>query len=194
MKVFIGVGHGGIDSGTVYNNLVEKKINLNISLAIEKYLKERNIDVKLSRYKDESDTLNSEIKECNDYKPDCAVEIHCNAGNGIGHEIFVQYYPVNDKNQPVHKFHNKSLKLAQYIDDSLIEMGHISRGIKSRLSESNKTYDYYGWLRYTKCPAVLVECAFLDNIKDSQTIDTEEEQIQFGIHIAKAIEQYLGMV
>ena len=44
----------------------------------------------MSRYKDENDPVADEIKECNAFKPDIAVDIHFNAGGGEGFECYVQ--------------------------------------------------------------------------------------------------------
>jgi len=47
-KVYIGVGHGGSDSGAV-RYLVEKDVNLKMALACCNYLKAAGVDVKISR-------------------------------------------------------------------------------------------------------------------------------------------------
>lgn len=87
-KVFIGVGHGGSDSGAVANGLKEKDLNLSIALACKAELERHGVVVGISRTKDENDSLSQEIKECNAFNPDYAVEIHNNAGGGDGVEIF----------------------------------------------------------------------------------------------------------
>ena len=90
-KVFIGVGHGGSDSGAIANNLKEKDLNLAIALACRDELKRHGVEVGISRTKVENDPLADEIKECNAFKPDYAVEIHNNAGGGDGVEIYHHY-------------------------------------------------------------------------------------------------------
>ena len=47
--------------------------------------------------------------------------------------------------------------------------------------------DYYAFIRNTKCPAIIIECAFLDNAKDVKIIDTSMEQKDMGKAIAKGI-------
>ena len=42
-------------------------------------------------------------------------------------------------------------------------------------------------------PAVIVECAFLDNKKDVQIIDTEAEQKAMGVAVAKGVLKTLGV-
>lgn len=178
-KVFLGVGHGGSDSGAIANGLKEKNLNLAISLACSDELKRHGVTVKMSRTKDENDPLVDEIKECNLFAPDFAVEIHNNAGGGDGAEIYHHYGG------------GKGKTLAQNILNEIVAIGQNSRGLKIRKNSEGK--DYYGWIRQTVAPACLVECAFLDNKKDIAIIDTAKEQKTMGIAIAKGILKTLGI-
>ena len=178
-KVFIGVGHGGADNGTVANGLREDDLNRAISLACRDELARHGVTVGISRTTDETDPLTDEVKECNAFNPDYAGEIHNNAGGGDGVEIF-------------HHFGGgKGKTLAQNILDEIIAIGQNSRGLKTKRNSSGK--DYYGWIRNTKAPACLVECAFVDNKKDIAIVDTAAEQKKMGVAIAKGILKTLGI-
>ena len=178
-KVFIGVGHGGSDSGAVANGVKEKDLNLSIALACRDVLERHGVSVKISRTKDESDTLSEEIKECNEYGPDLAVDIHNNAGGGDGAEAFYHYGGGTSKT------------LAENILAEIVKVGQNSRGAKIRKNASGK--DYYGFIRNTSCPAVIVECAFVDNATDLQIIGTEARREAMGLAIAKGILKALGV-
>lgn len=177
-KVFLGVGHGGIDSGAV-GYVVEKDCNLQIALACRDYLVKRGVAVAMSREKDENDTLNEEVKECNSFAPDVAVDIHNNAGGGIGCEC---YYSI---------FGGLGEKLANNINNELIANGQSSRGCKTRKGSDGR--DYYGFIRMTVCDSVIVECAFVDNKEDASKIDTSEECIKYGVAIARGILKSLNI-
>jgi N-acetylmuramoyl-L-alanine amidase len=178
-KVFIGVGHGGSDPGAVANGLKESNLNLAIALACRDELVRHGVKVGMSRTKDENDPLANEVKECNTYAPDYAVEIHNNAGGGDGVEIY-------------HHFGGgKGKTLAQNVLNEIVAIGQNSRGLKTKKNSSGK--DYFGWIRDTKAPACLIECAFVDNKKDIAIIDTAAEQKKFGIAIAKGILKTLGI-
>ena len=56
-KVFIGVGHGGSDSGAV-GYIVEKDVNLQMALTCRDFLTAYGVDVRMSRTKDEDDDIN----------------------------------------------------------------------------------------------------------------------------------------
>lgn len=178
-KVFIGVGHGGTDSGAAANGFKEKDLNLAIATAAEAELKRHGVSVMMSRYTDENDSLNEEIKECNAFNPDLAVDIHNNAGGGDGVEAFY------------HNKGGKSFTLAVNVLDEIVKIGQNSRGAKTRVN--NQGRDYYGFIRDTKAPAIIVECAFVDNRADMEIIDTAAEQAVMGAAIAKGILKTLNI-
>ena len=179
MKVFIGVGHGGGDLGAVANGVKEKDLNLSIALACRDELKRHGVEVRMSRAKDENDSLTEEIKECNAFSPDLAVDIHNNAGGGDGAEVFH------------HHGGGKGKILAENILSEIVKVGQNSRGAKVRKNSQGK--DYYGFIRETSCPAVIVECAFVDNASDLKILATESDRQKVGRAIAKGILKTLGV-
>ncbi|MBQ8682900.1 MAG: N-acetylmuramoyl-L-alanine amidase [Clostridia bacterium] len=178
-KVFIGVGHGGSDPGAVAGGLKEKEVNLAVALACKAELERHGVAVRMSRTKDETDSLEQRIKECNAYAPDLALDIHHNAGGGDGAEVFYHYKG------------GVSKVLAQNVLDAIVAAGQNSRGIKVKLNAQGR--DYFGFIRQTVAPAVIVEGAFLDNKADVQFIDTAAEQTAEGVAIAKGILKTLGV-
>ena len=177
-KVFLGVGHGGSDPGAV-KYLREEDVNLQMALGCRDYLEANGVKVKMSRTKDENDTLNEEIKECNAYKPDLAVDIHNNAGGGDGFECYYHYKG------------GKSKTLAQNIEKEVKAIGQNTRGIKTKKGADGQ--DYYGFIRETVCPSVITEGLFVDNKTDVKIADTVKEQKAFGEAIAKGILKTLGI-
>lgn len=178
-KVFLGVGHGGKDPGAVANGLKEKDLNLTIAMACQEELARHGVSVLMSRTSDATEDLNDRIKECNAFKPDLALDIHNNAGGGDGAEVFHHYGG------------GKGKTLAVNILDEVVKIGQNSRGVKTKKNSSGK--DYFGFIRETAAPAVIVECAFVDNKKDIQIIDTVAEQNAMGVAIAKGILKTLGI-
>lgn len=178
-KVFIGAGHGGSDPGAVANGFEEADLNLSIAIACADVLKNHGVNVKLSRTKDENDPLTEEIAECNAFNPDLAIDIHNNAGGGDGAEVF--HYSGG----------GTSKVLAQNVLDAIVAIGQNSRGLKTKLNSSGK--DYYGFIRQTIAPAIIVECAFVDNKTDMKILDTAAEQKKMGEAIAKGVLKTLGI-
>ena len=178
-KVFISAGHGGSDPGAVANNVKEKDLNLSIALACRDELVRHGVEVKMSRTKDENDPIGDEVKECNAYGPDLAVDIHNNAGGGDGGEVFY------------HNGGGKGKTLAENILAEIVKTGQNSRGIKTRVNSQGK--DYYAFIRNTSCPAVIVECAFVDNATDLKILATDGDRQKMGVAIAKGILRSLGV-
>jgi N-acetylmuramoyl-L-alanine amidase len=133
----------------------------------------------MSRTKDENDTISNEIQECNKFEPDLAVDIHNNAGGGDGAECFYHHLGGTGK------------ILAENILTEIVKIGQNSRGIKTRVNSAGK--DYYAFIRETSAPAIIVECAFMDNSTDIQILNTQDKQTIMGTAIARGILRTLGI-
>ena len=177
-KVFIGVGHGGSDPGAVANGLRESDLNLSIALACAEKLERHGVTVGMSRKTDVDDPISEVIRECNAFKPDLAVDIHNNAGGGHGSEVFYSRVGGTGKT------------LAENIEKQYKTSGRKSRGVKTKLNKFG--YDYYGFIRETSAPAIIVECAFVDS-SDYVFVNDKEKQKKFGEYIAKGILDTLGI-
>lgn len=171
-KVFIGVGHGGSDPGACANGLRESDVNLVMALAMKAELERHGVTVGISRVKDENDRLAEEIRECNAFAPDLAVEVHNNAGGGDGFECYI-----SGKNQTARQ-------LAERIEAEVKLIGQNSRGVKVSTS--------LGWVNKVKAPAVLCEGFFLDSA-DRAIADTAEKQRRFGQAYARGVLGQLGI-
>ena len=178
-KIFIGVGHGGNDPGAVVGSLKEKDINLVIATEVYNVLHRHGVTVQMSRVKDDNESLAEKIAEANKFDPTLALDIHNNAGGGDGAEVFHHYGG------------GKGKTLAENILSEIVKIGQNSRGAKTKKNENG--YDYFAFIRETKCPSVIVECAFLDNKTDVQIIDTVSEQKAMGIAIAKGVLRTLSI-
>lgn len=177
-RVFIGVGHGGSDSGAV-GYVREKDVNLTMAMACREYLQANGVIVGISRTRDENDSVSEEVRECNRFNADVAIDCHNNAGGGDGFEAI---HSING---------GKGKELAKLIEAEVKKLGQNSRGLKTRKNSSGK--DYFAFIRLTNCPAVICEGAFVDNKTDVKIIDTAAEQKAFGYAYAKAILKYLGV-
>lgn len=181
-KVFLSAGHGGSDPGAVGNGFKEKDLNLSITLACEAELKRHGVEVKLNRTTDVDISWEKEVSTCNSFKPDVAVNIHCNAfkpNEADGAEVWHHYGGGTGKT------------LANNILSEVVAIGQNSRGAKTKRLDNGA--DYYYFIREIDAPSVIVECAFVDNAQDIKIIDTEEERKKFGIAIAKGILKTLGI-
>lgn len=178
-RVYVGIGHGGYDSGATGNGFKEKDLTLSIGKYCNERLKQYGIETKISRTSDIDSSINSKVAASNAFKADVCMDIHINAGGGDGSEVYYSHVSPNGK------------KLAQSIVDATLAIRQNTRGIKTKIDTDGT--DYFGMIRMTDAPAVLVECAFIDNATDIQIINTEAKRKVFGYAIADGVAKYLGV-
>ncbi len=174
-KVFIGVGHGGTDSGAV-KYIVEKEYTLKTAFALSEILSKYGVDFKLSRTQDIDTDMGSKVAMCNKYAPDLVVDIHFNAGGGQGFEV---YYS---------RVGGTSKTLANNINTEVKKIMS-SRGVKTKLG--NGGTDYFAIIRETAAPAVLLEGGFVDSKKDADFIKANYKKLAEAY--AKGILKTLGI-
>ena len=182
--VVLDPGHGGDDSGMVGLKINEKYATLDTALAAAQYLRDNGINVVMTRDTyDKTISVPARAAMSNTIKPDLLTSVHYNASNGAGHGVEV-FYEVKDKNGGITK------TAATNVLNSILEKFNLrNRGIKTRIIETGKDQgkDYLGMLRLTDQPAILVECAFLDNKTDAAMVDELHERQAMGQQIGKGI-------
>lgn len=174
-KVSGSAGHGGNDPGAVAaGKFKESVMALTVTSAFCKELeKHSNVKVKQTRISDINQSITTKVNMANSFGADLALDIHFNAGKGDGAEVWCSHVGGTGE------------VLAKNILKRFEEIGQNSRGVKTRLNESGQ--DYFGFIRMTKMPAVIVECGFIDNATDRKLFDTPAELKKMGVAIAKGV-------
>jgi len=185
MVIYVDPGHGGVDPGSVVSDVLEKDINLNISLYLKEELKKYGAVVYLTRegdydlgaptatYRKKSD-FDHRIKLIHQSKATIYLSIHLNVLQDtryFGPQVFY-----NQKDE-------KSKQLSEHIQQILNEELQSSREIKKI---PNSTYMY----SKLKIPGVLIECGFLSNSKERKLLKTTDYQKKIASSIAKAIQSF----
>ncbi len=175
MKIMINPGHGGTDPGACYGYVREADVAFNIARRVESYLRKVGYDVKLEQI----DGLERICDACNDWDADLFVSIHCNAGGGTGTETYHYEYSHAGK------------KLAACIQRQIVNsLSTVDRGLKTKIFGSDGyPYDVFV-CKYTDCPAVLVETAFIDDDFDYRLL--RDRQDDFASAIARGITDYVA--
>jgi N-acetylmuramoyl-L-alanine amidase len=183
-KVFIDAGHGGTDSGAVYRDkngqlFVERDINLVVSFAEKETLERHGVEVKMSRYDNNTTVgLQERCDMANSFGADIFHSCHHNAGGADrGEAIFSIIRGISEQ-------------LALKVDEELKKIGQT---VVKDYSRQGSNGDYYAVIRGTKMPAIISEGCFLDNESDNDLVDTIEEQKAEGVALAKAILRQLGI-
>ena len=179
--IIVDAGHGGIDSGAIGNNLLEKDLNLQAAQYMYNRLKELGIPAKLVRDNDEylpKEERVRRIKNLYNNSPNTLlISNHMNAGNGEGAEV-------------VYSLKNNST-LADLVLSNIGEKGQIKRKTYQRRLPENPNLDYYYILRETgNTEPILVEYGFIDNINDSKKLKNNLNNYVEGV--VKAITEYIN--
>jgi N-acetylmuramoyl-L-alanine amidase len=180
VKIAIDAGHGGMHTGGKGNRLMEKDINLAVSLHLQKILESWGARVVMTRVTDRhfhnqvDDDLDARVDIVNAAKPDLFLSIHTNYVGNSGPRGFEVWVPrcngVRDQ---------LSRDLAQLIRDELGDVwGNEDRGTKD---DHNLRV-----LKGTRCPAALVELEFISNPGVERQLGREDRQQELASAVAEA--------
>ncbi|MDI6604506.1 MAG: N-acetylmuramoyl-L-alanine amidase [Thermoanaerobacteraceae bacterium] len=174
MLIAIDPGHGGKDPGAVGAHLLEKDINLNISLKLREILVQRNIDVIMTRDKDVMLELQPRCDIANNSKADYFISIHANS-----------FKDSDAKGTETYAFSKNSIgnKLADHVQKAIVStLNTVDRGVK---------FANFYVLRYTDMPAILIETAFITNKDDENLLITKPDL--FALAISNGIMNFLSI-
>ena len=162
-KIGIYAGHGGAGSGAVgQSGELEKDYTLRIATSAINALNASGYDTITNRTSDVSRDIAADADAANSVGVDYVAEIHLNSNSGTpatGTEVF---YSITG---------GKGQQLAQNILNEITALGYKSRGIKTKKGASGR--DYFGIIRRTTAPAVLIEVCFINNPDDMARLDCE---------------------
>lgn len=168
-KIYIDPGHSDKDPGAV-GYAVERDLNEKVAKYMRAYLRDKYVcEVKVDPVTNNS--LTGVADAANNWGADLYVSIHFNAGGGDGFEVWVY----SEERRALGKIFEKHVKA----------IGQNSRGVKIQPG--------FVVLKRTEMPAVLNECAFVDNKKDIEDWNEDAELKKMGIAFAKAAAEYLGL-
>jgi len=172
-RIAVFAGHGGSDPGAVAHGRQEKDLNLAVSNAVTQILRTWGYTVINNRTTDVDRSITRDANLANENRVDALVEIHFNSNNGTpgtGSEVF---FSIRDS--------GRGRALAQAILNQIVALGFANRGVKTQVNAQGQ--DAFGIIRLANMPAVLVECAFINNPADMArlNINTMARAIAEGI-------------
>lgn len=173
--IVIDPGHGGDRPGACYEDIMEKDIDLAVSLKLVSILQNQGFQVIMTRSTDVEIGLYERADLANAADADVFVSIHANATENLPdyQGIYTYYHPSS----------NRGARLAQAIQTPLCQItGGIDRGIKDA--------DFVV-LRETDMCAVLVEMGFMTNHEELMNLTNDSYQQLLAQGIAQGIVDYL---
>jgi len=186
-EVLIDAGHGGIDGGTSFEDVLEKDINLAVGKKLLANLQQKGISAVLNRSSDYA------LSEENRWHPSrsrhqrdlsqrrqLTEEIH----TGLLVSLHVNWSRRAAARGPVvlHQEGGESVLLALCIQDSLNR--------QQKTNELPRAGSPFYLLNTVKQPAVIVEMGFISNEGDRSMLTSREGQEQVAEAVASGLRQY----
>lgn len=188
--IIIDAGHGGVDPGAIgVNDILEKDINLSISLILKDMLiangfnvittRESDVDLSDSKHKSISKMKTSDLKNrlsiFNKYEDALVLSIHQNkfsSSKNSGAQMF--YGTINPE----------SKILAEHLQNSFKQIQPDNTRLTKKITDSVYI------IHRAKNPAVLVECGFISNPSDAELLSTIDYQQKVAFTIFTGIISY----
>jgi N-acetylmuramoyl-L-alanine amidase len=194
--VIIDPGHGGQDSGTTKNSMVEKDLTLDVAHRVERLLQERGIVVMLTRADDSYVALADRATIANNQPESVFVSIHFDdAGRAAatGVETYYATHPISVPERiaswlpflertSAEPPNLESQSLAGFIQESLV-------GRTQAVSRGTRPQQFFV-IANVHHPAVLIEGGFLTNKDDVMKLANADYREQMAAGIVDGIIRY----
>ena len=189
--VIIDPGHGGMDGGATDNNIIEKDINLAVSLNLRDLLSIQGFRVIMTREDDRSlhdDGLNeiARQKRSDMYHRLSVIESNPNAVFISIHQNKFEQHSSKGAQIFYSPNHPDSQKLAKSIQDSFRTLLQPNNHREIKEAQNNLFLLYE-----SQIPAVMVECGFISNPEEAAKLQTEDYQKQVAFAVYQGLHHYL---
>jgi N-acetylmuramoyl-L-alanine amidase len=194
--VVIDPGHGGQDSGTTKNGLVEKELTLDVAHRLERYLQQRGFVVVLTRADDSYVSLQDRAALANN-QPNCVfMSIHFDEAGRAAATGIETYYAAHAISIPervaswlpfLQRTSNEppnleSQSLASFVQDSIVA--------QTQATNRGTRPEQFFVIANVRHPAVLVEGGFLTNKDEAVRLTNADYREQMAAGIAEGIVNY----
>lgn len=192
ITVIIDAGHGGEDGGCEGNGLVEKELNLDISLRLAALLRKEGVNVIMTREDDEllydkssdykgkkkAQDVRNRLKIAQSYEDPVFISIHMNYYPQTQYSGLQVWYSKNDP---------RSRILAALVQSEV--KASLQPNNKRSIKEAGSSIFL---LHNATFPAILIECGFLSNPQDARALSDEEYRQKLADAIFRSIMEYIS--
>ncbi len=212
--VYVDIGHGGRDPGTMHNGLVERDVVLDVGKRVGKLLTAQGFNVVYSRTTDVTLALSSRPKNANEVGADLFVSIHMNAFTNTSVSGFETYYLDFSRNSEASRVatlensvSDKTLGDLQDVVAKMLlnvrtkESIGLARSIQKATVRTVRSQGFstkdggtrsapFHVLIGTSMPAVLVEIGYCTNKKEAQFLKRSDYRTALAQGIVQGIIAY----
>ena len=197
--VVIDAGHGGQDSGTVHNGIMEKDLALDIARRVDRLFRARKISTRLTRNGDYYVSLASRVASANQEPEAVFVSIHFDEAQATAAGVETYYAAHQVPRQPTlvswlpfwraataEPANLESQNLAGAVQEALIANTQAA-------NRGTRAQQFYV-IANVRHPAVLVEGGFLTNKNDVSKLTTDQYREELAAAIVEGVLRYRGRV
>ncbi len=192
VDVVLDAGHGGSENAaTGPNGLMEKDLNLTVTLLTAELLEARGYRVGLTRTTDVFVPIAGRAAIVNAWEPDLFVSIHHNGGAVVpsstpGTQVFHQHADSESRRAAGVLYEELYAAALQY---PTAWVGTVFDGVSARLGDSGD--DFYGVLRLTQgTPSALTEFLWLSNGPEADLLARDDVQMAQAQAIVDGVERW----
>jgi N-acetylmuramoyl-L-alanine amidase len=182
--IIIDAGHGGVDSGAISNDAIEKELNLQIATKLQAFLEEGGATVVLTRNEDKSLQNPNRNKKISAKKSDLLERKRIMDESNA--DIFVSIH--------MNKYINSCYKGSQVFYSNNANSKILGETIQTSLAEtfkdnnnrkSKQLTEGVFLLKKATIPSVIVECGFLSNPDEAKKLKNEiyQRKIAWAINL-----------
>jgi N-acetylmuramoyl-L-alanine amidase len=192
--IVLDPGHGGGDTGTAHNGLVEKVLTLDIAQRLRALLVAQGWTVRMTRETDVDPVSQENLAKMRaDGKPNADdrayLQTRCDVANNAGARLFIS---IHINSAPVESAHGTTVywykpqdaPFAQAIEKSLIPL--------AGTQDDGARHENFYVVRHTSMPAVLIETAFATNPGDVALLRQPSFLQNVAQGIANGVKAYAG--
>ena len=187
-------GHGGGDSGTAHNGLVEKQLTFDIAQRLRALLVAQGWTVRMTRDSDIDPVSQENLAKMHaDGKPNADdrayLQTRCDVANNAGARLFISIHinsaPLESaRGTTVYWYKPQDAPFAQAIEKSLIPL--------AGTQDDGTRHENFYVVRHTSMPAVLIETAFVTNPGDVALLRQPSFLQNVAQGIANGVKAYAG--
>ncbi len=192
--IIIDAGHGGEDGGaTSINNVLEKDINLEISLILRDIFIQAGYEVIMTR-EDDSDLADKNLNTVSQRKTS-DMRNRLDLINNSEADLVISIHQNHFEDS---KYSGAQMFYSDNITESKTLAEHLQSGIVSYLQTDNsrqaKEVDSKYLLENSKLPTVVIECGFLSNQEDSENLVDHIYQTKIAMSIFLSVSNYFQSI
>ncbi|QGG47148.1 N-acetylmuramoyl-L-alanine amidase family protein [Heliorestis convoluta] len=199
--ILVDVGHGGVDGGASKgDSFLEKDMNLQMALQLQKTLQQHGAITFLSR---DSDRDLSGVNPNDRRRNTLDLTNRIRWANQVGGDIFLSLHMNSSQSSRVRgalllyykhvKENSDAERLARHLQREL-NYFYSAYAHKGEIYKHEPIKGNYFVLKHTKMPAVIVEMGFVTNAEDRKIFQQESFQEEFCEAIVKGLIKYFSQV